>query len=103
MLLSDYSKHVLLPEDRFRDFEPPASFIPDSPGQHEEWLLACRTGSPTASSFDYAGPLTEANHLGNVAYRAGGLIHWDAKQMQVTNVPADEFISRTARNGWSLT
>ena len=78
MLLSDYNKHLLLPEQNFADFEPPQPFVPDSPGQHEEWLAACREGSPTASHFGYAGPLTEANHLGNVAYRSGGKIEWDA-------------------------
>ncbi len=103
MLLSDYQKHVLLPEDDFKDFTPPQPFVPDSPGQHEEWLAACRTGAPTASPFSYAGPLTEANHLGNVAYRAGGRIEWDAANMQVTNNPrAAAFISRTPREGWTL-
>ena len=64
MLLADYGKYVLLPEADFADFKPPKPFLPDSPGQHEEWLIACRTGAPTGSPFRYAGPLTEANHLG---------------------------------------
>jgi predicted dehydrogenase len=103
MLLSDYGKHVLLPEEKFNNFTAPDRFIPDSPGQHEEWLLACRTGSPTASPFSYAGPLTEANHLGNVAYRAGGLIEWDSKSMRITNnEAANKFISRVPREGWQL-
>ena len=103
MLLSDYNKHVLLPEDKFADFKPPEPFIPDSPGQHEEWLIACRTGSPTGSPFSYAGPLTEANHLGNVAFRAGGRIEWDAESMRITNnEAANQFLSRTPRPGWSL-
>jgi hypothetical protein len=103
MLLSDYKSHVLLPEESFQDFQPPTPFIPDSPGQHEEWLLACRTGSPTSSPFSYAGPLTEANHLGNVAFRAGGKILWDSKAMRITNnEAANRFLSRTPRTGWSL-
>lgn len=102
-LLSDYSKHILLPEEQFKDFKPPAPFIPDSPGQQAEWIAACRTGSPTASPFSYAGPLTEANHLGNVAFRAGGKIDWDAKKMRVTNnEAANRFIQRTPRAGWEL-
>jgi len=104
MLLSDYGKHVLLPEDQFRDFKRPEPFIPDSPGQHEEWLIACKTGAPTSSPFSYAGPLTEANHLGNVAYRAGKKLEWDAKAMKAVNCPeADRFLSREPRKGWSLT
>lgn len=44
-LLSDYGKHLLLPEEQFKDFKPPERFIPDSPGQQAEWIAACRTGS----------------------------------------------------------
>jgi predicted dehydrogenase len=103
MLLSDYNKHVLLPEADFKDFQPPAPFIPDSPGQHIEWLNAIKNGSPTASPFSYAGPLSEANHLGNVAFRSGGKILWDAKAMKITNnESANRFLSRTPRAGWKL-
>ena len=103
MILSDYQKHVLLPEERFRDFQPPEPFIPGSPGHHEEWLIACTTGAATGSPFSYAGPLTEANHLGNVAFRVGRKIEWDAAAMRATNAPeADEFIGREPRAGWRL-
>ena len=36
MLLSDYGKHVLLPEDKFADFQRPAPFIPNSIGHHRQ-------------------------------------------------------------------
>jgi hypothetical protein len=94
----------LLPEAEFKDFERPEPFIPDSPGQHEEWLIACRDGTPTGSPFaTYSGPLTEANHLGNVAFRAGKKLEWDAAAMQATNCPeAGQYLSREPRKGWSL-
>ena len=101
MLLSDYGKHVLLPEKDFQDFEGPEPFLPVSPGQHQEWLIACKTGKPTSSPFSYSGPLTEANHLGNVAFRAGKKIQWDSANMLVTNCPdANGFLSREPRKGW---
>lgn len=103
MLVADYNKYVLLPEEKFKDFQPPEPFIADSPGQHEEWLIACKTGSPTGSPFSYAGLLTEANHLGNVAYRMGQKIEWDTKACKVTNTTAaDPYLGRTPRTGWSL-
>ena len=103
MLLSDYGKHVLLPEEEFVDVEAPAQFVPDSPGHHAEWVLACRGEGTTASPFSYAGPLTEANHLGNVAYRAGEKLRWDAAAMKAVGCPqADPFIKRNPRTGWSL-
>ncbi len=103
MLLSDYGRHLLLPEDKFQDFKRPDPFIPASRGHHEEWLHACRTGEPTTCNFEYAGWLTEANHLGNVAYRTGQKLEWDAKEMKVTNTrAADRFIRRDYRKGWTL-
>jgi len=103
MLLSDYGKHVLLPEDQFKDFVRPGKSIPDSLGHHQEWLHACKTGSATTCPFSYSGPLTEANHLGNVAYRVGRKIIWDSARLKVTNAPeAARFIRRSYRRGWGL-
>ncbi|MBL9176779.1 MAG: Gfo/Idh/MocA family oxidoreductase [Verrucomicrobiaceae bacterium] len=103
MLLSDYGRHVLLPEADFKDFQRPKPFIADSPGHHAEFLAAIRNGTPTGSPFSYAGPLTEANHLGNVAHRAGGRIVWDAKAMRITNnEAANRFLKREPREGWKL-
>ncbi len=103
MLISDYSKHQLLPEADFKDFKRPTQFIPDSPGHQQEWLNAIKNGTPTASPFSYAGPLTEANHLGNVAFRAGKKLAWDAKNLRFPNAPeAEKFLRREPRNGWVL-
>jgi predicted dehydrogenase len=104
MLVADYNRHILMPEADFKDFKRPDPFIPDSPGQQLEWLAAIRNGTPTGSPFDtYAGLLTEANHLGNVAYRAGQKIEWDSQNMRVTNTrAADQYISREPREGWKL-
>jgi predicted dehydrogenase len=103
MLVSSYTNHVLLPEAEFKDFQPPARTISDSPGQQAEWIVAIRDGKPTGSPFSYAGLLTEANHLGNVAYRAGTKIAWDSANLRVTNTrAADPFLSREPRAGWKL-
>ena len=103
MLLSDYEKHVLLPEDQFKDFVRPEPFIPKSLGHHAEWIHACKTGEPTTCNFEYAGWLTEANHLGNVAFRTGKKLEWDPAAMKATNAPeADRFIRREYRAPWKL-
>ena len=103
MILADYSKHTLLPEKDFAGFQRPAPTIPRSPGHHEEWLQACKTGKPTSADFEYSGWLTEANHLGNVAYRMGKKLQWNPKTLKATNAPeADKFIHRTYREGWRL-
>jgi len=93
----------LLPEDKFKNFARPEPFIPKSLGHHAEWIHAAKTGEPTTCNFEYSGWLTEANHLGNVAYRVGKKLHWDAENMRVTNAPeAEPFIKRDYRKGWSL-
>ena len=103
MLLADYSKHTLLPENQFKDFKRPEPFIPESIGHHREWLHACKTGAPTTCSFDYSGPLTEANILGNVAYRVGKKLTWNPQQLLAPNAPeAASFIRREYRKGWNL-
>lgn len=103
MLLSDYSKHVLLPEKEYADFQRPEPFIPKSLGHHAEWIHACKTGEPTTCNFEYAGWLTEANHLGNVAYRLGKKIEWDAEKLVAKNCPeAERIIHREYRAGWKL-
>jgi predicted dehydrogenase len=103
MLLSDYDKHVLLPEKDFAGFQRPAPFLPRSPGHHEEWIAACKNGGQPSANFEYAGWLTEANHLGNVAYRAGKKLEWDPAAMVARNAPETQrFIHRAYRAGWAL-
>ena len=55
MIISDYSRHMLLPTDKFADFKRPEATIPASIGQHEEWLHAIKTNGTTTCNFDYAG------------------------------------------------
>jgi hypothetical protein len=101
MLLADYGKYLLLPENEFADFQPPP--LPPSLGHHEQWVAACRGEGTTGSPFSYAGPLTEANHLGNVAYRVGKKITWDPVKMECVGCPqAEPIIRREPREGWSL-
>ena len=103
MLLADYGKRVLLPEEKFADFKPPEPTIPDSIGHHKEWVEACKTGGPTTCNFDYSGALTEAVLLGDVAYRAGSPLEWNAETLKATNCPAaDRFLRRDYRKGWTL-
>jgi predicted dehydrogenase len=103
MLLADYDKHVLLPEKEFTDFKRPQPFIAKSLGHYAEWIHACKTGAPTTCNFEYAGWLTESNHLGNVAFRVGRKLEWDPVSLKAKNCPeADAFIHREYRKGWKL-
>ena len=102
-MFADYGSYKLFPEDKYADFTPPEPTIPDSIGHHNEWIQACKTGSPTTCNFDYSGALTESVLLGNVAYRIGRKIEWDAVNLVATNAPeAENVIRQFSRKGWEL-
>ena len=101
MLISEYGKFKLYPEEKFVGVK--RSRLPRGQTHAENWIEACKTGRPTGCRFDYSGPLTETVLLGTVAHRAGEKLEWDAKNLKVTNVPeANEFIRRENRKGWTL-
>jgi predicted dehydrogenase len=103
MLVSDYGRHYLLPEDKFAGFQRPPQTIPASVGHHREWVEAIKSGGKTTCNFDYAGALTEAVLLGTVAYRSGERIEWDAENLKVKNSPeAQALIHKEYRKGWTL-
>jgi predicted dehydrogenase len=103
MLIADYSQHKLLPESQYAGFKPPQKTIDDSIGHHAEWIKACKTGDPTTCNFDYSGTLAETVLLGNVAYRAGAKLQWDAAALRAANCPAaDKYIRTEYRQGWNL-
>ena len=92
-----------IPEEKFKDFPPPPETLPRSPGHWIEWVNYAKGNGPVpGSNFQYSGWTTEANHLGNVAYRTGKKIEWDYQAMRATNAPAaDPFIKRPEyRKGW---
>ena len=103
MVISDYSRHMLLPAKQFADFQRPEPFIPKSLGHHQEWVHAIKTNGPTTCNFDYSGALTEVVLLGVASYRSGETIEWDAANLKVTNSPsAQQFIHKEYRKGWQL-
>jgi predicted dehydrogenase len=92
----------VLPEEKFKDFPTPPETLPRSPGHWVEWVNYAKGAGPVpGSNFQYSGWTTEANHLGNVAYRTGKKIQWDYKTLRVTNAPeAASLIKREYRKGW---
>jgi predicted dehydrogenase len=93
----------LIPEARNREYLRPSKSLPRSVGHHEEWVQACKTGSPTRSNFDFAGPLTEAVLLGSVAIRVPNeKLYWDSQNLKITNYPeAEPLLDYTYRAGWT--
>jgi predicted dehydrogenase len=101
-LVSDYSKHKLLPDEFAKDFKAPAESIKPSIGHHKEWIESCKGNGTALCNFAYAGLLAEAVLLGNVAYRAGKPIKWDTATGTTGDKGADALLSREFRKGWEL-
>jgi len=102
MLIADYGKFKLYPENKFADVRRP-QLSPRGIHHAQEWITACKTGTPTGCHFGYSGPLTETVLLGIVAHRAGMKIEWDPVNLKAANCrEADRFIRRENRKGWEV-
>ncbi len=98
----------LIPETRMKAFKFPPKTIARSPGIHEEWAAAIKSGNgvQTTSNFEYAAKLTETMLLGNIAVRMAPkntILRYDSEKMSFPNMPeADQYLSKEYRSGWSL-
>jgi len=94
----------LIPEAKMKMYKRPAKTLPRSIGHYEEWIKACKEGTPTESNFDFAGGLTEAVLLGTISVRMGGKkLVWDSRNFRITNLPeANKYLHYEYRPGWTL-
>ncbi len=99
------------PEKRREDAGRIERSIPRVPqGSYAEWAASCKSGKPSGTHFDWAGPLAEAVLLGNVGLRVQlrerltkAALRWDPVKFQFTNLPeANAFLRREYREGWKL-
>ncbi|MCR4412659.1 MAG: Gfo/Idh/MocA family oxidoreductase [Thermoguttaceae bacterium] len=95
---------VMLPEEKFRDVQKDRpEQVQRSRGHSEDWLAACAGGPAPWANFDYAGPLTEFNMLGNVATQFEGALEYDPLAGKILNNPeADKALASEYRPGWDL-
>lgn len=102
LLVMHWGEPKLYPEEEFADFEWPDT---GEANHYHDWVDACLVGNPDISdNFAYAGPLTEAVQLGNVAARfPRKKLEWDAESLRITNLEeANNWIRREYRNGWEV-
>jgi len=94
---------LLLPEDKFRDFQQPPPTLRRVEDHYGEWTQACKTGASTVCPIEFGCEMTEMAQLGALALRTGRVLEWDAKAMKVTNSEkADALVDPPYRPGWSL-
>ncbi len=93
----------LIPESAMNSFEQPPKMLPRSIGHYQEWFEACKGGPAAGARFEFAGPVTEAFLLGNVAVRSGKTIHWDAGNGGVASpAESNDLLHTHYREGWTL-
>lgn len=94
------SRPALYPAAKFKGFK-----LPQVKGTNHwrQFVEACRGEGKTTASFDYAGPLTEAILLGDIASRfPQTTLAWNARHMKFDLREADHFLQRNYRAGWSV-
>lgn len=101
LMLPHVGMPVLLPVEKFAGFA--IEKLPASSHYHA-WVDAVLGGHETTDNFAYAGPLTEAVQLGNVATRLPGVtLKWDAVAMRFEGYPqAERLLTRDYRDGWKI-
>ena len=116
MMAGTYSSNPqLLPTSRTKEVSVKQTIarVPGgSEGHYGQWVEGCLAGygnTQLSSSFDVAGPLTEALLMANLAVRGhelkGGHVKmlWDNDNMKITNFDAvNQFVKRTYRQGWTV-
>jgi len=116
MFASTYSDGAtLLPTALTKEAKAPKKWdrVPGgADGHYAQWVEGCLAGygnKELSSSFDKAGPLTEALLMANLAVRGHGLeggrikLLWDQQAMKVSNFePVNKFVKRDYREGWTL-
>jgi predicted dehydrogenase len=95
------SAPILLPAEKFKDFQRPKITGDD---HYLQFVEACRGNGTTSAPFSYSGPLTEMILLGCLSTRFPKTpLKWDTAKLTVTNVEgANHFVHPPYRKGWEV-
>lgn len=101
MLLPHVGMPQLFPQEKFASHT--IEKVAGSSHYHA-WVDSALSGRPTSDDFDYAGPLTEAVLLGNVATHLPGTeLKWDAAKFVLTgHADAQRLLTKEYRQGWEI-
>jgi predicted dehydrogenase len=104
-MLTGYSggKPLLLPENQFKDFQPPPKTLRRTTGHYREWVQAAKGGEPATCNFELGSSMTEVALLGTLAARTARYLEWDSRSLTVTNdAAANGLVNPPNRSGWTL-
>jgi hypothetical protein len=103
----DYGAQVFFSTGQSTGGQKPETFPENNggdAGQKKEWVEAIKAGKPelALANFDYAGLLTAAFLLGNVAIRTGKPFTFNGEKCSADIKEAAPLIRREYRKGWDL-
>lgn len=101
MVIPHYSEPLLYPVEKY----PAGSVkLATDLNHYHGFVDGCISGKQPSDGFDYAGPLTEAVNLGNIAQRfKNETLKWDSANLHFTNLDeANAFVSKKYRRGWKI-
>ncbi|MEE2640655.1 MAG: Gfo/Idh/MocA family oxidoreductase [Planctomycetota bacterium] len=87
----------LFPRTDFANYKMPEN---RDNNHYQQWTEAIKGNGKPSCPFSYAGPMTEAVLLGNVAYRSQQSLRWDSEKMDTGSPEANRLLDRTYRKGW---
>ena len=100
VLLEHTAMPVLLPEDQFKGYEMPKI---ESVNHYHQFVDTVLGDGKVTTSFDYAGPLTEAVLLGPLATRfPKTTLEWNSAKLKFDSSQATAFVRRQYRSGWEV-
>jgi hypothetical protein len=93
----------LLPASRWAEYKLPPQLLPRGVNHQQDWIRACKGGTPGVSEFSVATRYIEWLVLGAIALRVPGKLMWDSKNMRFTNSDeANKYVKPYIRKGWEL-
>jgi hypothetical protein len=77
--------------------------LPRGVNHQQDWIRACKGGTPGVSEFSVATKYIEWLVLGAIALRVPGKLMWDSKNVRFTNSDqANKYVKPYIRKGWEL-
>lgn len=104
IMMNDAGWHII-PEKRKANLEPEKfkSSGDPRPAHVRNFLDCVKSRKQPALNLELGHHISNLAHLGNIAYRTGSKITWDAKKEQVTGNPqANNLVGVKYRNPWKL-
>jgi len=93
----------IIPESQMQAYKKPPQSLPRPIDELDQWIRACKGGQASDASFEKVYPFAETICLGAIALQFDQKLKWDSTNMQVTNIPrANDLTRRQYRKGWEL-